>query len=40
MLVRADNKQPPTRFGRLRGHAGEGLDTDTVMVMSRGENEQ
>lgn len=40
MLVRADNKQPPTRFGRLRGHAGEGLDTDTVMAMSRGENEQ
>lgn len=35
--VRADKKQPPTRFAKLRGHAGEGLDTDAIMALTRGD---
>lgn len=34
MLVRADSKGH-TRLGRLRGHAGEGVDTDAIMAMTR-----
>lgn len=34
MLVRADSKRQ-TRLGKLRGHAGEGLDTDEIMAMTR-----
>ncbi len=37
VLVRADKKQPLTPFARLRGHAGEGLDTDAVMALTRGD---
>ena len=37
VLVRADGKRPPSRFGRLRGHAGEGLSTDAIMALTRGE---
>lgn len=37
VLVRADNKKPPSRFARLRGHAGKGLDTDAIMALTRGE---
>lgn len=37
VLARADKKRPVSRFQKLRGHAGEGLDTDTIMAMTRGE---
>ena len=35
VLVRADKKQPLTRFARLRGHAGEGLGTDAILALTR-----
>lgn len=34
MLVRADSKRQ-TRLGKLRGHAGEGLDADEITAMMR-----
>ncbi|WP_046861804.1 AbrB/MazE/SpoVT family DNA-binding domain-containing protein [Microvirga massiliensis] len=37
VLTRADAKRPASRFAKLRGHAGEGLDTDTIMALTRGE---
>jgi antitoxin PrlF len=37
ILARADQKRPLSRFQKLRGHAGEGLDTDTIMAMTRGD---
>lgn len=37
VLVGADKKQPLTRFARLRGHAGEGLGTDAIMALTRGD---
>ncbi|SDF65926.1 AbrB/MazE/SpoVT family DNA-binding domain-containing protein, partial [Agrobacterium pusense] len=37
VLVRADKKQPLTRFAKLRGHAGEGLGTDAIMALTRGD---
>ena len=37
VLTRADDRQPPSRFARLRGHAGKGLDTDEIMALTRGE---
>lgn len=37
VLVRADAKRPPSRFHRLRGQAGAGLDTDAIMALTRGE---
>lgn len=38
VILRADKKQPPqSRFARLRGHAGPGLDTDAIMALTRGE---
>jgi AbrB family looped-hinge helix DNA binding protein len=38
VLVPAGKEKPPvSRFERLRGHAGEGLDTDAIMALSRGE---
>lgn len=36
-LTRADERQPLSRFAKLRGHAGEGLDTDSIMALTRGE---
>ena len=36
VLVRADQKRPPSRFARLRGHAGKGLSTDAIMALTRG----
>ncbi|MBB4276269.1 AbrB/MazE/SpoVT family DNA-binding domain-containing protein [Rhizobium mongolense] len=32
VVVRVDKKQPVSRFGKLRGHAGKGLSTDAIMV--------
>ena len=37
VLARADEKQPATRFAKLRGHAGQGLDTDAIMALTRGD---
>jgi antitoxin PrlF len=37
VLVRADEKQPASRFARLRGHAGKGMSTDAIMALTRGE---
>ena len=38
VLVKVDGKQRPSRFARLRGHAGKGLSTDAIMALTRGEN--
>lgn len=37
LLIKVDKKARPNRFARLRGHAGEGLSTDEIMAMTRGE---
>ncbi|MGN7292084.1 AbrB/MazE/SpoVT family DNA-binding domain-containing protein [Rhizobium sp. SAFR-030] len=37
VLTRADDKKPAGRFQRLRGHAGQGLDTDAIMALTRGD---
>ncbi len=37
IMVKADKKRRPSRFARLRGHAGKGLSTDEIMAMTRGE---
>lgn len=37
VLARTDKNQPATRFAKLRGHAGKGLNTDTIMALTRGE---
>jgi antitoxin PrlF len=37
VLVRADEKRPPSRLAKLRGQAGTGLSTDEIMTLTRGE---
>ena len=37
VLVKVGRKTRPSRFARLRGHAGKGLSTDQIMAMTRGE---
>lgn len=37
VLARADKKQPASRFAKLRGQAGSGLDTEAIMALTRGE---
>lgn len=37
VLTRADAEQPASRFAKLRGHAGRGLDTAAIMALTRGE---
>ena len=37
VLVKVGRKARPSRFARLRGHAGKGLSTDQIMAMTRGE---
>lgn len=37
VITRADSKQPASGFDKLRGHAGNGLDTDAIMALTRGE---
>jgi AbrB family looped-hinge helix DNA binding protein len=37
VLVKVGKKIRPSRFARLRGHAGKGLSTDEIMAMTRGE---
>jgi AbrB family looped-hinge helix DNA binding protein len=38
VLVKVGAKQRPSRFARLRGHAGKGLSTDAIMALIRGES--
>jgi antitoxin PrlF len=38
ILVKADSKHPPSRFQSLRGRAGQGLSTDQIMALTRGED--
>ena len=35
VLVKTGKKARPSRFARLRGHAGKGLSTDEIMAMTR-----
>jgi antitoxin PrlF len=37
VLTKAETNQTPSRFDRLRGHAGTGLGTDAIMAMTRDE---
>lgn len=37
ILTKVDADQPASRFARLRGRAGEGLSTDEIMALTRGE---
>lgn len=37
VITRSDKKQPTSRFAKLRGHAGKGLDTDAIMALTRGD---
>lgn len=37
VIVRSDKKRPTSRFAKLRGHAGKGLDTDAIMALTRGD---
>jgi AbrB family looped-hinge helix DNA binding protein len=37
VLVKVGRKTGPTRFARLRGHAGKGLSTAEIMAMTRGD---
>lgn len=38
VLARADgSRRPESRFARLRGHAGAGLDTDSILALTRGD---
>lgn len=36
-IERADRRNPPSRFRKLRGHAGKGLSTEAIMALTRGE---
>ena len=36
-LVRVDGTRPASRFRRLLGHAGQGLSTDEIMRLTRGD---
>jgi AbrB family looped-hinge helix DNA binding protein len=38
VLERADGQRPPSRFEKLRGHAGPGPTTDEMMAMLRGDD--
>lgn len=37
VLVKLKGKTRPSRFARLRGHAGKGLSTDEIMALTRGD---
>lgn len=37
VLLSADETEGRRRFARWRGHAGPGLDTDSIMRLTRGE---
>jgi len=37
VIIRAGKAPPASRFQKLRGHAGKGLDTEAIMALTRGE---
>ena len=37
VLARADREPEASRFEKLRGHAGQGLGTDAIMALTRGD---
>ena len=37
VLEPAAERPAPSRFERLRGHAGKGMTTDEIMALTRGE---
>jgi antitoxin PrlF len=37
VLIRADGRPEASRFEKLRGHAGQGLSTEAVMALTRGD---
>ncbi|MGI2031200.1 AbrB/MazE/SpoVT family DNA-binding domain-containing protein [Rhizobium panacihumi] len=37
VLMPVGEEKPASRFQTLRGHAGDGIDTDTIMALTRGE---
>ncbi|MDP9838795.1 AbrB family looped-hinge helix DNA binding protein [Neorhizobium huautlense] len=37
VLMAVGREKPASRFEKLRGHAGEGLGTDAIMALTRGE---
>ncbi len=37
VLKKAGKERSPSRFERLRGHAGAGMSTDEIMALTRGE---
>lgn len=37
VLTAVGAQKPAGRFQQLRGHAGNGLDTDAIMALTRGE---
>ena len=40
VLSRADGKPAePSRFAKLRGHAGPGMSTDEIMALLRGDDD-
>jgi AbrB family looped-hinge helix DNA binding protein len=38
VMVPADEKRPPSRFAKFRGHAGQGMSTDEIMALLRGDD--
>jgi AbrB family looped-hinge helix DNA binding protein len=38
VLAKVEKTTRPSRFARLRGHAGKGLSTDEIMALTRGED--
>jgi AbrB family looped-hinge helix DNA binding protein len=38
MLVKVEGERPASRFEALRGRAGEGLSTDEIMALTRGDD--
>jgi antitoxin PrlF len=38
ILVKVGGRQRPSRFARLRGHAGKGLSTAAIMALTRGDS--
>jgi antitoxin PrlF len=38
VMVMAGKRGRPSRFARLRGHAGKGLSTEEIMALTRGED--
>jgi AbrB family looped-hinge helix DNA binding protein len=37
VLMRADRQTKASHFAKLRGHAGQGLGTDAIMALTRGD---